>query len=128
MILTTIVGSSIFATMSSTAAINPAWSVATGVASIVAASMGAAQTFLRFSQRAEKHRSAGCSYSALKRELEQTLVFIPDDLNTFLNHTRARWDQLNSECPTISTKLFIEAESKASAKLEQTERVDEPLS
>jgi len=68
-ILSTIVGTSVFATVQKQPEF---WlQIAVGLASVAAALLASLQTFLGYSERAEKHRIAGAKYGALGRELEQ---------------------------------------------------------
>ena len=46
---------------------------AVGLASVLAAVLASLQTFLGYSERAEKHRVAGAKYGAIGRELEVML-------------------------------------------------------
>jgi hypothetical protein len=104
-VLTTVVGSSIFATMSKDAV--DLWiKLLTGFFSILAAGLSAAQTFLRFGERGEKHRQAGVAYSALKREIEQMIAYPESDVKACVNDIRKRWDTLNSDCPTIPLRFM----------------------
>jgi hypothetical protein len=114
-LLTTVVGSSIFASLSDTGAQSNTLKIITGIFSIMAASLSAAQTFLRLGERANHHRVGGIRYSSLKREIEQTKVFPPDDLRAYINTVRERWDKLNAECPTIPTRIFVQTEQKLTA-------------
>lgn len=110
-ILTTVVGSSIFASINTDSESN-AYKWGFGVLSIVAASLGAAQTFLRFAERAEAHRIAGVRYSALKREIEHFTVFVPEDLDATISSIRAEWDKLTNDCEIIPEHIFRAAERR----------------
>jgi hypothetical protein len=104
-VLTTVVGSSIFASMDKDAVAT--WiKLLTGFLSILAAGMSAAQTFLRFGERGEKHRQAGVAYSALKREIEQMIAYPDSDVKACVDDIRKRWDTLNSDCPTIPLRFM----------------------
>ena len=70
-VLTTLVGTSVFASLSTQP--DPRLQITTGIASVVAAVLAALQTFLGHSDRAEKHRLAGAKYGALGRQLEELL-------------------------------------------------------
>ena len=50
--------------------IGPWLQILIGLASVAAAILSSLQTFLGYSERAEKHRLAGAKYGALGRELE----------------------------------------------------------
>ena len=47
--------------------------VTSGLLSILAAVLAALQTFFRFAERAEAHRTASVRYGSLRREIEQLL-------------------------------------------------------
>jgi hypothetical protein len=82
-IFTTVVGTSLFASMASTSsdpstgsAIGlPGWArFAIGTISILAAVLAAIQTFLRFAERAERHAQAADWYASIRREIEELLA------------------------------------------------------
>lgn len=110
-ILSAIVGSSILASLDS--ATTSTWlKVVTGFLSMCAAGLSAAQTFLRFGERSERHRQAGVSYSALKREIEQIITYDDDSaIRECIDDIRKHWDALNADCPTIPLKHLRESSS-----------------
>jgi hypothetical protein len=83
--------------------------IAVGFASVLVAILTGIQTFLRYAERAEKHRLAGVRYGSIKREIEQKLAFAPknsEELLPYIDALRIRWDQLNEECPTIPKRIW----------------------
>src|SRR5690349_4150260 len=66
-VLTTIVGTSVFATLQ--AKPDFWWQILVGTMSIVAAILSGLQSFLSYNDKAEKHRAAGAKYNAVGREL-----------------------------------------------------------
>jgi hypothetical protein len=64
----TAVGTTIFGTLQSNPEIK--WKIATGLIAMFAGFLSALQTSLNFSERGEKHKSAGASYSSMRREFE----------------------------------------------------------
>jgi len=71
-ILSTIVGTSVFASLNNDTI--PQWAkITVGVISVAAAVLTALQTFLGFSERAEKHRVTAVRYGAVGRQIEQFL-------------------------------------------------------
>jgi uncharacterized membrane protein YbhN (UPF0104 family) len=109
-ILTTLVGTSVFATLQEKAVTSIR--IAAGVASVLAAIMAGLQTFLRYSERAERHRVSGGKYGTLRRELEQRLAFPPansDELANYIDSLRDRWDKLSEECPTAPNRIWDRA-------------------
>lgn len=68
-LLTTAVGTSIFASLSVTTRSVEA-TVATGFVSMAAAILSSLQTFLGFAERADRHRDAGVKYGTVGRNME----------------------------------------------------------
>ena len=80
-----------------------------GIVSVVAAIMAAVQTFLRFPEKAERHRATGIKYGILKKEIEKFLVLYPSDYEEVINRIesiKTEWDEIVSESPTVSSKLW----------------------
>jgi hypothetical protein len=71
-VTTAIVGTTIFATLSERPDIR--WQITTGLLSIAAAVFASLQTFFRYSEAAEKHRSAGSGFGTLYRKFELFLL------------------------------------------------------
>ncbi|MBI4443978.1 MAG: DUF4231 domain-containing protein [Acidobacteria bacterium] len=106
-VLSAVVGTSVFSATTS----NPsAWAkVLVGCISVFVAILAALQTFLRHSERSEKHRLAGASFAALHKEIDQLLILPPsddEDLQLTLSSLRTRWDELSKESPTIPVKIW----------------------
>ena len=72
-ILSGLVGTSIFATLETDQA-DISLRIVFGIISILAAVLASLQTFLRLSERAEKHRAVAVRYGALRRELETAIA------------------------------------------------------
>ncbi len=67
-ILSAIVGTSIFGTLQSNVDIG--WRIVTGLISVVATVLSSLQTFLNYANRSERHAAAAARYSAIRRALE----------------------------------------------------------
>ena len=67
-ILATIVGTTVFATLAKTPDVLV--QIAVGFGSVTAAVLTSMQTFLGYSERSEKHQLSGAKYGALGREME----------------------------------------------------------
>lgn len=65
-VITAVVGTTIFGTLSSDP--SPGWKIATGVVSLTGTILSALQTSLGFAQTAEKHKAAGETYKAVRRQ------------------------------------------------------------
>ncbi len=110
-VLTTIVGTSVFATLS-----RGTWTwvrVVTGVVSLVAAALSSLQTFLRFGIRSEGHRIAAVRYESLRRDMAAVLA-LPRSARTDpvreLNGVRLRMDRYAKESPTIGEREWSRLE------------------
>jgi len=105
-VLSTLVGTSVFATLQKDASLQI--KTATAAASVLVAILAGVQTFLRFGDRAEKHRLAGARYGCLRREIEQfhaTRNSQSQDMGKFLNGVREKMDKLVEESlPTPDRK------------------------
>jgi hypothetical protein len=74
-VLTTFVGTSVFATLEHH--VNVALKILIGMVSVLAAVLASLQTFLRFGERAEKHRTAAEAWAALRRDMEAMIALHP---------------------------------------------------
>ncbi len=107
-VLKTFVGTSIFATLESTD-IDVKTRILVGIVSVTAGVLSALQTFLRFAERAEKHRVAGARFGALRREVEQELALPTrerQEMKDFLDTLRERNDKLAEESPEIPRRIW----------------------
>jgi hypothetical protein len=112
-ILSTVVGSSVFATLQEETDI---WiKIAVGVFSILSAVLASMQTFLRQAERAEKHKAAAAQYGRLKKEIEQIRTFPPPDGEAGQAVIRAlleQIDKLATESPVIPKRIWDRIERK----------------
>jgi hypothetical protein len=107
MVLSSFVGTSIFATLQGSPSISV--KVAVGLASFLSATLASLQTFLRYEERAGMHRAAGIKYAVIMRELEMKIAFLPTneaEVLEFVNDIRIRWDRLNEESPIIPKAIW----------------------
>ncbi|PKN63141.1 MAG: hypothetical protein CVU57_20980 [Deltaproteobacteria bacterium HGW-Deltaproteobacteria-15] len=105
--LTATIGTAVFATLGK----NPSsWAqIIVGLASLGASVLAALQTFLKYSERAEKHRQAGAFFGSLLKEIEQIRALPTEDDGAFrkwANSFRSRWDEVSKESPTIPIAIF----------------------
>src|SRR6266481_6908548 len=72
--LSAVVGTAIFSSLS---AANPdvRWTIVVGLLSIASVVLTALQTFLRYSELAERHKIAGARFADLKHRIELVAVF-----------------------------------------------------
>jgi hypothetical protein len=102
--LTTLVGTSVFATLQKQPA--PWLQITVGLASVAAAILASLQTFLGYSERAEKHRVAGAKYGALGRELETLRASANTVSDQAISEVRKRLDTLALESPNNPIWLY----------------------
>ena len=110
-VLSTLVGTSVFATVQKQPDL---WlQISVGLASVLAALLTSLQTFLGYSERAEKHRIAGAKYGALGRELEQLRALEVSPTADAMNEVRKRLDDLAVESPNNPLRIYARAGSKS---------------
>ena len=106
-VLATLVGTTIFATIQQTTSLS--LKIATGLLSVASAIFTGLQTFLRYGERAEKHRIAKAQYGVLKADLERLAVFPLEDsgkLEGELKSFSSRWADIRQASPTIPIGLI----------------------
>jgi hypothetical protein len=114
--LTTFVGTSVFATLQED--VRTDLRILVGSVSVLAAVLASLQTFLRFQERAEKHRAAAELWSAIRREIDEMLALHPDylaeqsDPKAYLDELRNRMDQVSAQSPEIGDRDWSKADSK----------------
>lgn len=105
-VLSAVTGTAVFTASGDTALLGR---VVVGLFSVTAAVLASLQTFLRYSELAQKHKSAAIKYGALRRELEEALAAysaeapFPAD---FMSGIRRRWDSLDEESPVVAKKIY----------------------
>jgi hypothetical protein len=114
--LSTFVGTSVFATLQED--VNTFFRILVGGISVTAAVLASLQTFLRFAERAEKHRVAADSWSAIRREIAQMLALHPTylasrgDPQKYLDGLRQRMDEVAALAPEMGERLWSLAMEK----------------
>jgi hypothetical protein len=121
-ILSTIVGTSVFASLDSS---TDNWiKLGLGLLSITSAVLASLQTFLGYAARAEKHKTAAVKYGALRREIKEVLDFCSESepvTKEFMNNLRKRWDAIDSETPTVPEKVYRKAIAEVVRRHEKTD-------
>lgn len=127
-ITTTIVGTAIFGTLQESPGIT--WKIIAGLLSLLAAVLSALQTSLKYSELAEKHKTAGAKYAAMRRRLD---IFVlkhrgKSDENRQVvleefEEIATKFAELAEESPSIPDKVYgqavreFEREEKSTATL-----------
>jgi Na+/melibiose symporter-like transporter len=110
LILTTIVGTTVFANLSKDVSENA--KLLTGLLAIAAAILSALQTFLKHSERAERCKVMAARYSSIGKELEVALTE-PIAINKdFLDQIRIKLDQADADAPSIPSSIRDAARKK----------------
>ena len=108
-ILTTTVGTSVFASLTITSP--NAWAqILVGLTSICAAVLASLQTFLNFSDKSDQHRLAANRYSKIKHDIEISILELdnaPDDeIAAFVKQVQVKWDATNENSPIPDQDIF----------------------
>ncbi|MCF6459153.1 SLATT domain-containing protein [Pseudoalteromonas sp. MMG024] len=98
MALGVIVGTAVFASFETEA--TGAFKIALGLISILASVLTALNTFLDFSSKAEKHRTAAAGYSSIRKTLERIKTSEQNYINTFDNEM----EKLQKELDALADK------------------------
>jgi len=125
-VLSAIVGTSIFASVSSDG-VPVGIRIAAGTVSLIAGALASIQTFLRFGARAEQHRVAAERWAAVKREIEKVRALPAEqvgDANELLDDIKTRMDQAADKAPAMPKRRWNRALAKQerAAKQERTRR------
>ncbi len=104
-IFSSVVGTALFAGLEKDSP--RTWIVAS--TSILAAILGALQTFLRFAERATLHASAADWYSAIRRDIEEVLHLPVEDRGTpkdCLDEVRKEMNRAAQDSPELSARRW----------------------
>jgi hypothetical protein len=105
-VFASIVGTAIFAGLEKS---DSSRTLLVASASILAAVLAGLQTFLRFSERAAKHATAGDWYSAIRRDIEETLhlpVESRGKAKDCLDRIRKEMNRVAQDSPELSARSW----------------------
>lgn len=112
-VLTSLVGTTVYATLQKV--VTTPIQITIGAISVLSAILAGMQTFLRFGERAEKHRTLGAQYGAIRRHLEMLKALSVErrgPIEDFLNHIRESLDSLAQSAPDVPPRVWKRAEGK----------------
>ncbi|WP_133511467.1 SLATT domain-containing protein [Candidatus Thiosymbion oneisti] len=112
-VLSVIVGTSVFGSLSKSAESNEIIVIIVGLFSVTSAVLTGLQTFLQYSELAEKHRIAGARLAHLKHEIELLATLPPnndEELKTKLEQIETQWAKFREDSPNIPDKLWKKIE------------------
>src|SRR6266536_3893240 len=104
-IFSSVVGTTIFAGLEKNSPKAPL----VALASILAAALAGLQTFLRFSERAAQHGTAADWYSAIRRDIEETMhlpVECRGKAKDCLDNVRKEMNRAAQDAPELSTRFW----------------------
>lgn len=108
--LTTLVGTTVFATLQKPD-VNLGLRIAVGMISVLAAVLASLQTFLRFGERAEKHRVAAERWASTRREIDALLALTTrpnlaslGDPKPSLDKIRGKMDETSQQSPELGER------------------------
>lgn len=110
--LSTLVGTTVFASLAKTTDV--AFQICVGLLSVTAAVLTGLQTFLKYSELAEKHRLAGAKFANLKHRIELLSTLPPSseaDLRSALEGIEETWSKLREESPTLPSRVWRRIEN-----------------
>jgi hypothetical protein len=109
-VLSAVVGTSLFATLAQEGGSFPlTLRVVIGTLSVLAAVLAALQTFLRFSERSEKHVVAGDWYAAIARHIDELLAFPSErrgDPKDVLDTIRKEMNKASQSYPEMGESIW----------------------
>jgi hypothetical protein len=111
-VLSAFVGSAIFATLEKEVTLRIR--ILIGSVSIVSAVLAGLQTFLRFSDRAGKHRSMSAQFGAIRRTIQQILLFssTSEELKPLVENLKVEIDNLELEAPEIPDRIWVRSKNR----------------
>lgn len=127
----TFVGTSVFATLQKD--VGTSLRILVGSVSVLAAVLASLQTFLRFQERAEKHRAAAEHWAAIRREIDEMLALHPEylaersDPKAYIDDLRRRMDEVSAQSPEIGERDLTNAR-RALEQQNRASRSHEPES
>ncbi|MFZ6688826.1 SLATT domain-containing protein [Undibacterium sp. SXout11W] len=105
-LITTVIGTSVFASLSSVE-ISSGAKIVVGTLSAIAAVLSSLQTFFKYSERSEKHRATAARYGAIRRKLE---ILYAEHTETaekhYLDTLREELDRISDESPHVPVSVF----------------------
>lgn len=110
-VLSTFVGTSIFASLGET--LTSSVQILVGIISVLAATLSALQTFLGFSERAAKHRAIASRYGAARRKIEELLAISGNSISPEeVSNLRREIDSISEEAPNVPDRIWERVQKK----------------
>lgn len=106
-VLSSTVGTTVFATLQKQVSFGVQLTV--GAISVLSAVLAGLQTFLRFPERAEKHRAVAADYGTVRRQIEAVLALslpVRGSSKDCLEAVRKKLDSLAQIAPNVPTRVW----------------------
>jgi hypothetical protein len=90
-----------------------------GMLVLLAPAIAGIHTFLRYTERSEKHRIGGARLGALERKIDQKRELNFEERGApepFMDKVREEWDAIILDLPTIPDKIYYEHEEEILGK------------
>lgn len=107
-VLSAIVGSAVFSSLA-TEGLPVGCTVLVGFLSIASLVLTALQTFLKYSELAERHKIAGARFADLKHQIEMVAVFDIEDRDAVrlkLESVEKLWARVREESPNLPARIW----------------------
>jgi hypothetical protein len=88
------------------------------VLSVAMVALTSLQTFFKYSERAERHKTAAVLVGEVRREFEQKLQFSRFD-EALVKLIREKWDAADRQSPTIPSHIYVHTEKLVREAVDQ---------
>lgn len=108
-VLSTVVGTTVFASLQSQSESGTMFKVIVGAVSVLAAVLAGVQTFLDFGKRAEKHHIVSVGYGDVRLDMQQIVALPVEDrgkIKECLESMSNRMDALAKESPDVPNRVW----------------------
>lgn len=115
--LSIVVGTAVFVSISKES--TGSTKIVLGLVSLGAAVLSSLQTFLRYAERAERHRTTGAKYGAMKRRLELLKALPPQEdkeVATILASIKSEVDHIAESAPEVPNFILQRVKRQLSSK------------
>ena len=122
-IVTSVVGTSVFASINHQGAVSPHTKVFVGAISVLAAVLASIQTFTKLGEAAQQHGVAGDWYAAIRRDIEQEMSLpaaLRERPKTFMSRIRKEMNAAAEKAPELGERWWL-----AFARIPPTDRHSE---
>lgn len=109
-IVTSVVGTSVFASINHQGAVSPHTKLFVGAISVLAAVLASIQTFTKLGEAAQQHGVAGDWYAAIRRDIEQEMSLpaaLRERPKTFMSRIRKEMNSAAEKAPELGERWWL---------------------